>query len=329
MDEWAQEVFLPVLEDELRSGTGDWDPPEFTESHPDDAECAVSGAAQSVKECIEAGIFKGGPVQQLELCQLRGQPIGQRYCVERRPKFLLLMDCWPGQRGRKAQVMSTRLLEAGVRIMTIPPHATLKLQPLDVSFNRQHKIFMHKITEEAHMRGVIRDITTRAGIANIQSLMWNQFSSIAYRDLIKNGWRNTDPDFSTAELFMPIEEGVDVVNAIQFGFDSSHKCEYQDENGDGCANHGFVQCSHCGKILCLQHFMERVCFHEESDDNLGELTYTEQAASSMSGPNREVFDDEYMDDGDDDADLDLITHPSLLRRLEQRTTTPEPRDELK
>lgn len=47
-----------------------------------------------------------------------------------------------------------------------------------------------------------------------------------------------------------------MVNEIQLSFDPSRTCVV-----DGCYQHGFIRCIHCGKILCMHHFLNRTCFH--------------------------------------------------------------------
>jgi len=56
-----------------------------------------------------------------------------------------------------------------------------------------------------------------------------------------------------------------MVQEIQFDFDPGHKCEVQN-----CTNNAFLQSSHCGKLLCLPHFIDRECFH--SRDGNEDLT---------------------------------------------------------
>ena len=35
-----------------------------------------------------------------------------------------------------------------------------------------------------------------------------------------------------------------------------------------CSRKAFIQCSHCNRVLCYEHFLNRTCFHEEREDNL-------------------------------------------------------------
>lgn len=137
----------------------------------------------------------------------------------------------------------------GARMLKISPKTT---DP-DVNYNRQLKIFYNRIIEEGFYQNKLGQLTTREGIINIHSLIHNQIFSPKYVDMIRYAWHGTDPDFNVTELskFPPA-----MVNKNQFEFDPAEKCHAM-----GCNQHAFVRCSHCGKLLCLQHFIERLCFH--------------------------------------------------------------------
>lgn len=166
------------------------------------------------------------------------------------PAVLLVADSWSGHSSQTQQQNIARL---GAKLLRIPPQTTDRIQPLDVNFNRQLKIFYNRIMEEAFYQDILPTLTSREGIINVQSLIHNQLTSAKYRDMIRYAWHNTDPSFNRSELenFPP-----KMVNNIQFEFDATSRCDHQN-----CANHAFVQCAHCGKRLCLHHFIERVCFH--------------------------------------------------------------------
>jgi len=51
-----------------------------------------------------------------------------------------------------------------------------------------------------------------------------------------------------------------MVQELQFNFDASRRCEVHN-----CTNDVFIRCTHCGNHLCLRHFLQRVCSHEEDD----------------------------------------------------------------
>lgn len=163
---------------------------------------------------------------------------------------LILADSWSGH---SAKTQMTELKRIGARLLRIPPKTTDKLQPLDVNFNRQLKIFYNRIVEKAFYQDSLKNVTSRAGIVNLQSLIHNQLTSPKYRDMIRYAWHHTDPSFNISELenYPP-----KMVTAIQFDVDDRQKCAKR-----GCENYAFLKCSHCGKPMCLHHFLERECFH--------------------------------------------------------------------
>lgn len=335
MDRWAEEVLIPVAREHIATINPEEErslTPFNSRNDTEDIRCAREVYGESMRRCRSHDFFPN-PVYPA-LCSRLARQVADETC-HTVPKILLIIDCWPGQTGRGSQNMLNKLRHEGVKVMVIPPHTTARLQPLDVSFNRQAKIFVNRITFEAHSSDSIRNVTSRAGIINMQSLIWNQFAALAYRDYWIRGWRHTDPNWSDEELFGG-EDDLEATNKIQFTFDPHEKCDVQ-----SCDQYGFVQCSHCGKILCLEHFLDRVCFHENADEELETELFSSadnSASSSQDRPgpsrvNNELFNPEYLEDDGDDIDVDLITHPSLLRRIGQTSTTPaptsNPRDELR
>ena len=63
-----------------------------------------------------------------------------------------------------------------------------------------------------------------------------------------------------------------------------------------CTKHAFIRCAHCGKLLCLEHFLDRVCFHEPSDR-------TDSPGSSSMSSGSVSLSDLMQDDGIVDARL--------------------------
>ena len=104
-------------------------------------------------------------------------------------------------------------------------------------------------------------MASRAGIVNMHSLVWNQFGSEAYTDMLRYAWHKTDPSFSDSELSS--RPPPPMVHEINFNFDKSRRCEMN------CTNFAFIKCAHCGKHLCLKHFLDRACFHEVNDARAG------------------------------------------------------------
>lgn len=191
----------------------------------------------------------------------------------RRKRVLLIADTWSGQRG--GPIIDFMREEQWDRL-AIPEKTTGDIQPLDVVLMRQYKIFLNRLTELARQLNMTDKITDRLAVLNVQSLVWNQFMSPAYKDLLLYAWHDTDPDFSRNELrrFPPLN-----VDAIQFKRDLRTRCEVP-----GCTRKSHIRCSHCGKNICLAHFLERICFHTPAKEFPRFL---------QAGESQDIIEDEY------------------------------------
>lgn len=136
---------------------------------------------------------------------------------------LVLADSWGGH---SSAIQDKSLSRMGVKLLKIPPSTTDRLQPLDVNFNRQPKIFYNRVIEEAFYED-ISFVTSREGILKLHSLLHNQFSSAKYRDMILYAWRHTDSKFDAKREMSKVPPHM--ANQIQFNFDGDATCER-----DGC-----------------------------------------------------------------------------------------------
>lgn len=197
----------------------------------------------------------------------------------RRPDILLLVDSWGGHSSDRiaAELYADNVLE-----LRIPARTTASLQPLDVQVFRQYKILVKRIQEAASYQGLTRNITDRYGIMRMHSLVWNQLQAPVYRDMLLWAWRHTDPGFSSSEL--QDEPPPKMVLNVQFSFNRSHTCDVV-----GCNERAFITCAHCGKFLCLKHFLGRECFHEHGSNS----SVLSSASQSLSIDSDETNDDGY------------------------------------
>lgn len=168
-----------------------------------------------------------------------------------RPKILLLANSWGGH---SSDQHAEDLLARGIFELRIPKHTTARLQPLDVQVFRQYKIFVKRITEAASHLGIVQQVIDRYGIIRMHSVIWDQLHAPVYRDMLLWAWRNTDPDFSEDELTYGAPPRM--VLDVQFGFNRTIGCETEN-----CSARAFIRCAHCGKHLCLNHFLNRTCIH--------------------------------------------------------------------
>lgn len=129
------------------------------------------------------------------------------------------------------------------------------------------------------------------------SLIWNQFQSPAYEDMLRYAWRNTDPGYSSEELTMGASKPK-LTSAMQFGFEAGSKCQR-----NGCPNYAFVRCSYCDRLVCVDHFLNRTCFHDTPDEwdllDLTERPDDERLMKSYNAP----FDDIPQPPNATDADV--------------------------
>lgn len=156
-------------------------------------------------------------------------------------------------------------------------------QPLDVFFDRQYKKLWKRIRQAAFDDSdeALAELLSRGGILNVQSLMWDQFNSPRYENMIRYAWHKTDIFFDHGEL---AGEYIEIVQDIQFAFDESDRCEAYN-----CTRYAFIKCSHCKKRLCIHHFLARQCFHwdEEEDDDIIEpfcRPFVERGESTTARP---------------------------------------------
>lgn len=278
---WTEDVLVDaIIESRHRSAEDDF------ESLPD-ASTLLRGGDQGMdeedhecwSEMRESRNCNARAWPRSVYCDNQARHSADRYCLNK-PEGLMLLDSWSGN---KPIARVSRAFH--IKPMTIPERTTMELQPLDVIFNRQYKIAVNRIIEQAHYDEIIKEVTSREGIMNFQSLLWNQFASPNFREMILWSWHKTEPDFPTQELSAtpPL-----MVRAIHFGFNETN-CEIDD-----CNNHPFIRCAHCGRVLCLRHFLERLCFHGDSS-NAETVPIDREGALRVLGGIDDDSDDEFCE----------------------------------
>lgn len=334
--QWIKEVIYPASRDSLLSVDTDTDIEAIdTLSISDDA----FDTDDEERNCTRRTIGKYPKLTDSHAVA-RMVPVVRR-AIDRcynRPHSLLLHDSYGGHSGPEIRDL---LRSIGIKTLQIPKKTTGDLQPLDVGFNNQYKRFVKIITEEAIQQDILNNVTSRAAIINLQSLIWNQLASDRYRDMLLQAWHKTDPNFSTDEFSSP--NRLPTVRSVQFdGVDPRDSCQkrVQDQQSSGnstCTSPAFIRCSHCGKVYCLKHFLERSCFHKVDvpglDDPQPGPSGTRRTAP-IHFPERDI---PMESDLDDDFDPDLFRNRTLIgegRRYLTTTTTEAPttrhiHDELK
>lgn len=269
MTRWTNEVLIPAARSHTDPSDGDTDDEGYQPADPPqlqpiedlmrpgrlgmdevDHQCYEEREREGLISC-DHEILEDPQFANTEACrQVMWNRVGNE-CLSK-PTLLLFMDAWGGNRAVQVAARAEK-----IKIVTIPEGSTAHIQPLDVVFNRQYKIFINRITEQAIHEQIIGLITARDGIINMHSLVWNQFSAKAYTDLHRYAWHNTDPRFEREELVL---DPPNTVRKIQFNFPRG-TCEVDD-----CTKDAFIRCAHCGKQMCLLHFLTRTCFHVDAPD---------------------------------------------------------------
>ena len=159
-------------------------------------------------------------------------------------KSLLLSDYWSGQRHSDiyAAVKGCKRLE-------IPAHTTSRIQPLDVYFNRQWKVVARRIFDHVQLDDIAINLSQRNNIIHVNSLIHNQLSSPLFVPMIKYAWFESGYLDQNPDAFKS-------VNEICFTIDAT-VCQFAT-----CGLSPFIQCSHCCKVLCFEHFFEVYHFHD-------------------------------------------------------------------
>lgn len=297
MSRWMRDVMAPTIQRQMWNGEDDSPSVEFQPETEDEE--SIPQVENVVRDACgtDSWINRLTDGITADNCEDEANFVATHAC--HRPYILLLADAWSGQSSNRIKV-ETRL--HGARPLTIPPHTTDLLQPLDVGFFRQLKIFIRRITEEALVQNRIGEITSREGIINLMSIIYNQLQSPAYYDLWRYAWRHTDPLFTMDELSQNPPANV---NSIQFDFDPSDSCHVEN-----CTEEIVMRSSHDGSTYCLTHLLQRRSIVNINED---------------SGIIDVHFPKGIEDEVDDEDDEDIFLYPSMEMEKERTTsTTPQP-----
>lgn len=155
-------------------------------------------------------------------------------------KALLILDEWSGYKGpiKCREVTEMENLE----IRTIPAGATGKIQPLDVEFNRQFKVFLRLLCSKIRHYHPSFIISVRKNLATLLSLIHRQFCAPRFRDFIQYSWFKSGyydkhpPPFMTPPQY-----------CLQ-KYPANSRCD--------CKELCFTRCAYCEKFFCFKHFVE-------------------------------------------------------------------------
>lgn len=153
-------------------------------------------------------------------------------------KFYLLQDSWKGQTDI---IPLNAVFGENCQLFTIPPKTTGHIQPLDVYFFRQYKIFARKIYEHINLHKVqTLNMTLRINIIIMHSFIFDQLQAPSFTNMLKYPWQKIGYVEKNISSFKNVNE---------ICFDNvKDKCEVLN-----CKETAFLKCSHCKLLLCIQH----------------------------------------------------------------------------
>ncbi len=159
---------------------------------------------------------------------------------QKNDNLLLLLDSWAGQWSEDIwDVLS--LPNFPIKRLKISKCTTSEGQPLDVGYNIFFKYLIKRIKEFVDIEEINIDISSRKNVIKLYSLAYDQLNSIQFQPLIRNAWLKAGYDGSNAEIYQNVRD-ICFNNVTDFCLK------------DGCINNAFINCSHCCKSLCFDHF---------------------------------------------------------------------------
>ncbi|RWS00424.1 uncharacterized protein B4U79_05620 [Dinothrombium tinctorium] len=159
---------------------------------------------------------------------------------------LLLLDSWTGQSDNNLFNFDNVVVEIG----RIPPKTTPLIQPLDVYFFRQWKIFVRKIYDRVALDKLDYDLKNRNSVIRIHCLIHNQLKAPVFQKMIQYAWFKSGYISDFEGPFQNVNEVCFDVIAESCVIDLSQ-----------CTKGVFIRCAYCRNTLCFKHFYNGRCFH--------------------------------------------------------------------
>lgn len=72
-----------------------------------------------------------------------------------------------------------------------------------------------------------------------------------------------------------------------------------------CNHPAFIRCAHCGRVLCLEHFLERTCFHSPSERGIAPYYSNSSTVDELEHDDDDflmIVDDSDLNDEDTEVD---------------------------
>ncbi|GAU91332.1 hypothetical protein RvY_03604 [Ramazzottius varieornatus] len=174
----------------------------------------------------------------IEWCEKVFFPHMHHYCI-------FLAEFWPTFADEDV-VEEIKPGELEYEIITIPPKVTSQIQPLDVLCFRMYKGYFRKISNWIFLNDQPGQVHHRDLIIKLHSLIYQQFTSPRFQNLIEQGWH----------LSGYINKSFTSVNPTEFSFDGlTGHCDH-----DSCSRSLLLKFGWCKAPLCFHHFRERYHF---------------------------------------------------------------------
>lgn len=122
------------------------------------------------------------------------------------------------------------------------------IQPLDLFFNRQWKVYVKAFHDRALREDNEIALSQRDNIIKLTALIHNQLSAPCYKNMIAYAWHVGGYTDDHPGSFLTVKN-------IAFSFNEP-SCSFFD-----CQSGPFIQCSHCQVTLCFNHFFVSFHFH--------------------------------------------------------------------
>uniref|UniRef100_A0A914DYA7 Transposase Tc5 C-terminal domain-containing protein n=1 Tax=Acrobeloides nanus TaxID=290746 RepID=A0A914DYA7_9BILA len=153
---------------------------------------------------------------------------------------LMLVDSWNGFQ----QTIDNPNISRNIKFEVMPKKTTSKIQPLDVFFNRQWKVFMRSLSDKIRRLHMNFTLSERENIARIISVVHYMFTADRFVPLIIYAW------WASGYLIDRPPRNFDTPAQYCLGFQPILKCHKAN-----CNTIGFLRCSHCENVYCFEHTM--------------------------------------------------------------------------
>lgn len=163
---------------------------------------------------------------------------------------VIILDSWSAHKDEEGL---RKIVDKPFSLFIIPDKTTCFIQPLDVVFFRQYKIFARRMTNFIRKFYFDNEETkpdNRYWIFKMHSLIYNQFQAPAFLPLLRYCFIKAG--------YSPKDEGYNFLTVNQLLFKNLKDCSK-------CESISFIRCAYCGEEFCFKCFCldNNFHFHQE------------------------------------------------------------------